>query len=445
MKKKIFIITGASLVFIASVAFAAGVYINANIEDLTRKHVGAGIQFDSIRFRYSPMPNILLTDVQVDYDQNRAEIPSLTLYPDLLALMKGRIVLDRVVVEDPRIFAERTTPATPSGPRTSPMLTPAGIPAERVRGLQIKGGQMILKGHDGSRPVSFAVAMENIEKSGQAIKVQVKDFTLDELGIRFAGNIAISSFSPLKLQVEAPEASLNPAEIKDFLIRFGFIKEDLGHQIPKIAHIAAKDFTLDIDPDVEKFQLSSQTLQFDQNQLADVSVGLLKGGRYDVKCAELLLEAGTVHQWLKENPKGREALHSLLDKARLKDLSAQGKVKLSAVELSGTQGEETALNGSMNLSTEGLKVHLISETGEEQDFTISRLDTRVTVKQGQPALQISQLQFSSLKGGTGLIRTTMAFPLKLREVVFNTTLNSLKVFDTTLNGRATKKKEAPFT
>jgi hypothetical protein len=443
MKKKIFIITGASLVFIASLVFAAGMYINANIETLTRKHVGAGIQYDSVRFRYSPMPNILLTGLTVHYKKNRAEIPSLALYPDLLALLKGQVVLDKVVVESPRIFAE-TTAQPRSGPMVSPVLTTAGIPADRLRGLRITGGKMILKRDSETRPVSFAVAMENIEKSDESIKVQVKDFTLDELGIRFAGNIAISSFSPLKLTVDAPEASLNPSEIKDFLIRFGFIKKALGEQIPKITNIGAKAFKLDIDPDTEKFQLSSKTLQFDQNQLTDVAVGLRKGGGFDITCAQMLLEVGTVHQWLKENPKGKEALDNLLVKAKLKDLSAQGKVKLSAIELHGTQGEKTALNGSMDLNTEGLKVHLVSETGEAQDFTISRLDTRVTIEKGKPLVQMSQLKFSSLRGGSGLIRTTMAFPLTLRDITFNTSLNALRVFDTTLNGRANKAKGAPF-
>ncbi len=395
MKKKVIIITGASLLFMVSVVFAAGLYINANIEELTRKHVGAGIQYDSVRFRYSPMPNIVLTDLTVDYQQNRAEIPSLALYPDLMALLKGQIILNKVVVEDPRIFAEALFPVG-AGDQGATRLTTAAIPADRVRGLQIRGGKMMLKGAFGSRPVSFAVAMEKIDKSEQAITVQVKDFTLDELGIRFAGNIAISSFSPLKLKVEAPEATLNPAEIKDFLTRFGFIKQELGEQIPKITQIAAKDFQLDIDPDTEKFQLSSQTLQFDQNQLTDVAVGLLKGGQYEITCAQMLLEVGTVHQWLREHPKGRETLDNLLVKAKLRDLSAQGQVQLSTVELSGTQGETSALNGAMDLSTEGLKVRLVSETGEEQDFTISRLDTRVTIEQGKPAVQMSQLQFSPL-------------------------------------------------
>jgi len=304
---------------------------------------------------------------------------------------------------------------------------------------------MILKGAGGTQPVSFAVAMEHIERTDQAIRVEVKDFTIDELGIRFAGNIAIASFSPQKLRVDAPEASVNPSEIKDFLVRFGFIKQDLGQQIPRITHMAARDFKLNIDPDTEQFQLSSKMLAFDQNQLSDVTVSLQKAGRYDITCAQMALEVGTMHQWLKENPKGKETLDNILVKAKLKDLSAQGQVKLSAVQLSGTQGKKTELNGSMNLNTEGLKVHLVSETGEKQDFTISRLETRVTIEQGKPALQMSRLQFSSLRGGTGSIRTSMAFPLKLRDISFNTTLNSLRVFDTTLNGRAAKEKGDSFT
>jgi len=444
--KKTLIIGGSCVVLVVVLIFGAGLYINANLHDITRKHLGAGVQFEKIRFRYSPMPTIVVSGVAIDHGGNRVRIPSVELYPDLMALLSGSVSLRKVVFQEPLIHAETLAPSSRGeAPVGSPNLTVAAIPAEKVGGIIIHRGQMVLK--DGGLPgqsLLFTAAVENIQKSEQAISVQVKDFAIQELGIKFAGDIAISSISPLKLKVLAPSASLNPAAVKDFLVRFGFVKSEIGNQIPRIADIGAKDLALDMDPDADKFLLSSTSFHFDQNELKDLALSLEKGGRYELKCGQMHLDVAILQGWMMENAKGKEAMASILAKAKLKSLDAQGRVDISSVVLSGTQAEKADMTGSLDLKTEGLKVRLVSEAGEEQTFTISQFDTHVMMEKGKPSLKVSSLQFSSSQGGTGMVRTAMSFPFHLQEWEFKTALKSLRIFDSQVNGTAAKDKGGPL-
>ncbi len=49
-------------------------------------------------------------------------------------------------------------------------------------------------------PAHWYYQVDNIEKKDQTISVEVKDFTIDEIGLNFAGDVAITSFSPLGLE-----------------------------------------------------------------------------------------------------------------------------------------------------------------------------------------------------------------------------------------------------
>lgn len=447
MKKKILIIGGSCVLGMVLLVFGAGLYINANIEEITQKHLGAGMQFEGIQFRYSPMPTIVVRGLTIDHGDNHARIPSLELYPDLMGLLSGSVSLRKVVVQEPLIqTGQVSSPSSGDEKADSPPLTTAMIPAERVGGITINRGKMVLK--DGSHPgmpISFTMAVEDIQKRDQSISVQVKDFAIEELGIQFAGTIAISSFDPLKLMVQAPTASLNPGAARDFLVRFGFLTPDVGGQIPSIATMGAKGLALDMDPKDGRFLLSSQSLHFDQNEIKGVTLSLGTAGQYDVKAEQILLDMAAIQGWLMDHPKGKETVDDLLLKARLKDFKAEGRVALSSIVLSGTQEETGEMTGSMELKTEGLKVHLVSETGEEQSFTISRLETRVLLDRGKASLKVSSLQFSSSQGGKGSLSTAMAFPFQLREWEFKTALDAFQVFDSQVNCTANKARGGPLT
>jgi len=436
MKKKLIIILLSCFPAIVILLFGAGLYINANIEEITRKHLGAAVKFESVEFHYSPMPTIVFSGLEVEHENNNVKIPSLSIYPDLLALIGGRISLKRVVMEEPLLLAD----FIPSGP--SPLTTSA-IPAEMVGGITVNNGKLILKGRDSHvQPVSFALAMDKIEKKDQTISVQVEDFSIDEIGLKFAGSVTISSLAPLKLKVDAPKASLNASAVKDFLVKFGFMKGDLGDQIPKIESVGAKDLKLNIDSEAGEFILSSAALHFDKNELKNVAISLSKGGAYQLKCANLLFDMETIHGWVLENPKGKEVLDNLLTKAKLKSLSAKGAIALSSLDLKGAQGEKAAISGSVDVKTEGLKIHVVSEKGEEQDFTINQLKTKVIIEEGKPSVSVEKLKFSSSRGGTGSISGSFVLPVNLKRMEFKGRLNTFEVFDTVLNLKAKKGKTA---
>jgi len=444
MKKKLIIIVSSCFLAIVILLFGAGLYLNANIEEITRKHLGAAVRFESVEFHYSPMPTIVFSGLEVENENNSVKIPSLSLYPDLLALIGGRISLKRVVMEKPLLLADFIPSGVADGNLLgASLLSTATIPAERVGGITVNSGKLILKGSGSHvQPVSFALAMNKIEKKDQTISVQVKDFSIDEIGLKFAGSVTISSLTPLKLKVDAPKASLNALAVKDFLVKFGFIKGELGDQIPKIESVGAETLKLNIDTESGEFVLSSAALNFDKNELKGVAINLSKGGDYQLKCANLLFDMETVHGWLMENPKGKEALDNLYAKAKLKSLSAKGAIALSSLDVKGTQGEKAAISGSVDVKTEGLKIHVVSEKGDSQDFTISQLNTKVIIEEGKPSVSVEKLKFSSSRGGTGSISGSFALPLKLKDVAFKGRLNTFEVFDTVLNLKAKKEKSS---
>ncbi len=446
--KKPLIIVSACLLGIIIFLFGAGLYINANIEEITRRHLGAKINFERVNFRYSPMPTVVFTDLEVEHKNNKAKIPSLALYPNLVDLMKGRLSLKKAVLEEPFVLAELINAKGLEKGMTaeSIQLTAAAIPAERLGGIMINKGKLLLNSPGTeSQPISFTVAMENIEKKDQAISVQLKQFSVEELGLKFAGDITISSFEPLKLKIDAREATLNPSAVKDFLMKFGFVKQDIGEQIPEIKSVGAKGLKLEVDSEAGKFFVSSAALTIDQNEIKDTSLSLVKGGAFELKCAQIVLDMGVIQGWLMKNPKGKEALDNILVKAKLKSLATEGRLQVSSLDIKGSQEKPADISGSLDLKADGLKINLVSETGEQQSFTVTQLDSKVTIEKGRPSVKVSKLQLSSSAGGTGGISGSFTLPLNLKEIEFRTSVESFKVFDATVNLKAQKPKEGRLT
>ena len=134
MKKKVFIVSSICLFFFAALVVTAGIYINSNIEEITRQHLGAGIQFEDVEFSFTPLPAIAFSQLKIQKGKTKITIPSLVLYPDLLALLKGDVVVRKAVVEEPLILSEKTSgsdiekkklhsqaPASPPHPSRRPL------------------------------------------------------------------------------------------------------------------------------------------------------------------------------------------------------------------------------------------------------------------------------------------------------------------------------------
>ena len=446
MRKKLLIILGSSVLAFAIIVFGAGIYINSHIDEIAREQLGAGIQFDHVAFHYSPMPTVVITNLKIDKGDNRVTIPSLKLYPDLVELLSGHISMKNVILDQPLLYADLST-LTAGGTKSADreILTTGSIPAQMVAGLVVNAGKMFLKARDASvQPVTFALAMEEVKKKEQSISVKLQKFSIEEIGLNFVGDISIASISPLKIKVEAPEAAINPEAVKDFLVKFGFIQEEISHEIPAVRSVDAKGLKLDLDPEAGKIFFSSETLLFDQNQIKNTTLNLTKDGAYELTSSQILLNMETVFRWVRESPKGKKALDDLLVKAKLKDLSASGGLELSALTLKGTKGENARVDGSFDIKTTGLKIHLVADNGKEQDFTISQLDTKVTIKEGTPSVQVNSLQMGSAAGGTGTLKGVFAFPMILKEVAFDSRFVAFRIFDTTLDLKASKERNKGF-
>ena len=446
MKKKLLIILGSSLVAMAIVIVGAGIYINSHIDEIAREQLGAEIQFEDVEFRYFPIPTIVVTNLRIDQGENNVTVPSLKLYPDLVELLSGNISMKNIILDEPLLLADLSTiAATTQVPGNTEILTTDSIPAQMVSGIVVNDGKMVLKARDASlHPISFAIAMENVKKKEQSISVKLQKFSIDEIGLKFTGDISIASFSPLKIKVEAPEAAINPEAVKAFLVKFGFIEEEIAREIPAIKSVDAKGLKLDLDPEAGKILLSSEAFDFDRNQIKDTTINLAKDGAYELTSNQILLNMETIFRWVRESPKGEKALEDLLVKAKLKDLSATGTLELSALTLKGTRGENAKVDGSLDIKTKGLKIHMVADNGKEQDFTISDLDTKVIIKEGTPSVEVNSLQMGSLGGGTGSLEGIFAFPINLKEVKFSSKFQAFKVFDTTLDLKASKERNKGF-
>ena len=424
----------------------AGIYINSHIDEIARERLGAGVQFDQMKFHFTPMPTIVVTNLKIDQGNNKVTIPSLELYPDLGELLSGRISMKNIILDQPLLYADLGVLAA-GGQQSADkeVLTTDSIPAQMVGGIVVNAGKMFLKARDATmQPVTFTVAMENVKKKEQNISVKLQKFSIDEIGLKFAGDISIASLSPLKIKVEAPEAAINPEAVKNFLVKFGFIQEEISAEIPAIQSVDAKGLKLDLDPEAGKFILSSETFAFDGNQIKDTTMNLGKDGAYELTSGQILLNMETIFRWVRESPKGKKALDDLLLKAKLKDLSATGTLEMSALTLKGTGGENAGVNGSLNITTKGLKIHLVADNGKEQDFTIGELDANVTIKEGTPSVKVNSLQMGSAGGGTGTLKGVFAFPLTLKDVTFESRFKTFRVFDSTLDLNASKERNKGF-
>ena len=156
MKKKVFIILSVCFLVLSAALFAFGIYINANIEEITREYLGAGIQFEDVEFSFTPMPAISFSNLKIEKDKNKVEIPSLVLYPDLQALIKGNIVVKKAVVMEPLILSEKILPSDRENQASillSVLLTNKIMTNKiMIREIMVHDGKLVMYSGDATAP-----------------------------------------------------------------------------------------------------------------------------------------------------------------------------------------------------------------------------------------------------------------------------------------------------
>ncbi|NIA10383.1 MAG: hypothetical protein GWP10_11815 [Nitrospiraceae bacterium] len=433
--KKLLIIVSCCFVMAAIFIFGVGLWVKTNIGEITSQLTGMDIQFKDLDFHYSPLPVIVLTDLQLEHGQNTVKVPSVKLYPDIKGIFTGQIQVKRAVLEEPLVLAkDMGRQSSDSRP-----FSPTAIP---VKTFVVNKGSLILTTAKGTTPPLSVTA--NMEKIDQGISVQVKNMSVNEIGLKFAGVVTVSSFSPLKLKIKATEGSFDPTALKNFLVKFGYLKQDVAVQVPKIRSLECKGIQLTLDTGTGKIHFASKSLSFDKNQLQGVVIDLSKRG-YELSFSQGLLDAGSIYSWLIENPKGKEVVDGLLAKAKLKGLSTNGNIRLSSLKIMGSQEAKGDINGSFELKADGLALNIVSQNGEKQNFTISKLEAKITIEKGKPSVRVGCLAFRSSRGGNAKIDGSFALPPDLKEIEFNGSFDSVRIFDTDIDLDVFKKKEKKLT
>ena len=435
--KKALIIVVCCVAALAITLVGAGMYLKANMKEITGKLMGFELEVADLDVQYFP-PAIRVRGLALDRGGNSVKVPSLKLYPDIIKLLSGKIYLKYAVLDEPSVVADALMkPETKETSAKSEPFSASSIPAKRV---QINDGRFSVKGPGGAI-LAVAVTGE-METTPQGISVDLKSAVIEELGFRFSGKILIASIAPLILKVKSDEGTFNPSSVIDFLIKFGYLDKEMAAKIPRIKSIQSKGITLAIDktPETEGIAASLESLALDQTQIKGINVQLKKGGAFEVGFSQALLDVGSIYGWIADNPAAKEPLDKALAQAKLKGLAAQGTIEISSLALAGNQQEPRKVNGSLDIKAKGLVLKLVSEKGEEQQFTIKELESKVTVKDGKPTLQVSSFSIDPQAGGTGSLSGRVSFPPDIKNLEMRASIREFKAFETTLNLTMEKPK-----
>ncbi|HHL33174.1 MAG TPA: hypothetical protein ENJ30_02285, partial [Desulfobulbaceae bacterium] len=439
--KKIAVILGSCALLFTIIIIGTGFWVRSHMGEITRQMTGMEMHFSSLSVSYSPMPTIVLTNVTLKKGHNSLKIPALKLYPDFSRIFSGHFQVRKAILENPLIIAQEPAPKPSTGKafrhyNNVPIANtiPAGI-------IMVNNGRLLFKSAQTHKVLPISVTAQ-AEKMGQSLSVQLKNASIDEIGLKFSGNVSIESFVPLRLTVKATKGTFNPDTLKDFLIKFGYLSNKAAVNIPNIKNLAFNQMQLTVDTASGRLDFSANNINVDQMKLQKVAVKLSADGNFSVRCSEGIVDVGSAYGWLQQNPEGEKVLKNILGYAKLKTLTARGEVQLSALHFQGSYKNNKnnksvpatlRVDGSVNAKTRGVILHLVAGNGAEQDFTIGQLDAKIIIRQSKPSIQVEKLKFNSSGGGKGSIKAVIAVPLNLKRISLQSSIDALKIFDTTVN------------
>lgn len=442
--KKLGVIVCACILLAGGLLVGTGLWIKSHMEAIARKMTGRDIHFAHLDVAYAPMPTIVVTDLVLNEGANSVRIPLLRLYPDLGQIFSGRVSVKKAVLEEPLVMAGGLGSG---GAEEAVSKPPAGLPFSigtlPETQVIVKRGKLVLQTARGDTlPVAVTA---QAEKTGQRLDIQFSNASIDEIGLRFVGTVGIESLDPLKLKIDAAEGSFNPQAVRDFLLKSGYLTEDKAQTIPSIECITAKKFTVGMDAAGGNLRLDAETLDVDQTRFQNVAVDLGDGGAFSVGCVQGDVDAGGAFAWLQQNPYSRKVLDGVLSAVKLKALMPKGAIRISSLSLQGRrrgsqEGQSAEANGSLNLSAQGLVLHLVAVNGQEQNLTIRQLESAITIDQGRPAIAVNRLTFDSSLGGSGTITGHVPLPLDIKKITLNGELEDFRYFDVTVDFHLNKER-----
>ncbi|WP_291327103.1 hypothetical protein [Desulfovibrio sp. UCD-KL4C] len=434
LRKKGFCIAGFLVVAIlsGSIMLVRANFVDA-VQGLLSQMTEMGVVMEDIEIHYSPLPYLLVHNLEIKKSTESIRIPLLEIYPDIASIFSGNIKLRHVILQDPDIHTE----AYYSEGGSSTFEIPAIFPAK----LDIVSGKVLLTNNVQRQPVTVSAIME---KEGDGFAFNVHSASIAELGFKFSGKLEMQSSSPLKLNLQATECSIDPAAFLGFLTGFGYLSNSTIPELAEASKFETRNLDFSVDSTVGSMRFQAGDLVLDSNNGKNLSVEIKPGGSYQISLDEIKIDAGELYSMAQKSERGRNATLALCKMANLKSIKPKGKLILKSVSLSSpvssvNNSYSAGLTGRMTVSAKDLALRLESNEGRIQELTISDVDVDVEIKNGKPVVSVRKFNVASVTGGDCNLQAAFAVPLEVRKVLVKVDARDFSLFDYIITGKVEKK------
>lgn len=431
LRKKVVLIAGLiTAILIVGSGVLVRIYFAEAAEKLLSEMTDMGVVMDDIEIRYSPLPSLLVHNLQVQNGADTVSVPLLEIYPDIGSLLTGEIKLRHVVLKDPAV----QTPAHRTGTGTaSPEIQ---LPAIFPEKLDVVSGKVKLTNGYEAAPLTVSASMEK-ESSGFAFNV--RSASIAELGFKFSGRMDMISTSPLKLNLQATECTINPSEFLGFLTGFGYMGNNTIPELAESGEFKTRNLDFSVDSEAGSISAKAAELILDSTSGKNLSFNLGKTGSFEISLEEARLDAGQLFAMAQKSERGRNATKYLCESAKLKSIVPKGQLILKNLSLYSTGDKKSSPSGKMSISAKDLVLVLESLEGRKQGLSVSDIDADVEIKNGKPILSVRKFNIASATGGNFNIQALLEFPFNTRQIRFKAEADAFTLFDYIITCEAEKK------
>lgn len=433
MHKKGLLVGGiiAAVIMVGSMVLVRVHFVDA-AQKLLSDMTNMGVAMEDIELHYSPLPSLLVKNMRVQSGMDIVRIPQLEIFPDIPSLMTGEIKLRHVILQGPDVTALAHRKGTDSGSATLefPDIFPDKIDV-------VSGKVQLINSYQGE-PLTVSASVEK-ESSGFAFNV--RSASIAELGFKFSGRLDMVSTSPLKLNLQASECSIDPASFLGFLTGFGYMPNSTIPELAEAGKFQTTDLDFSVDSAAGTIDVKAGGLVLDSTNGKGLSLQLGQGGSLKLSLDEAQVDAGELYSMAQMSERGRNATRSLCESAKLKSIKPKGLLIFKAVSLQTPPSSvaNKGLSGKMTVSAKGLVLVLESLDGKKQELSISEIDADVELKDGKPVVSVRSFNVASATGGSCNMQASVSFPFDLKQVRFKAEVLDFSLFDYIITCEAEKK------
>jgi len=398
-------------------------YIAEATEVFVSELTGAGAQVGRIDLAYFP-PSVTIYDLKLKNGDEQFYAPTVHLFPNFSRMLEGEISLDKVVFDKPLVAMHKES----GGGNFNTAILPNFI--------TIQDASVIIRDEGGaSSPLTLTA---NIQKAGDNFSLDIKKASIPEFGLSFSGELDITSFAPLKLHIAADSGAFNPTQLLDFLYRFKYLNETDLKMLSDTKSVSAKGFDLAFNAESRSLSFSAKTFVVDDSKLVGFEAQIASDGQWRIACSGGQLDASQMLALFTGHPDSSKIFQDGISALGVKSLQADGLINLKDVRVQSVGSDGKASGGGV-LNTPHLTLHMISESGEEQDLTIGDFEGIIDLKEGKPSVSVKSMDLMSSLGGGAVASGETAFPFAFAGTRFQFEARRLRWFDVEVDGTVGKK------